>query len=92
MHSTIERMDGCGDSIEVIAVPLKERIAGTCFFLEINILLLKEFLKQWLTASLPVEINTSLFKEWMTFILSVTKTEKVAVLDKQLLSKIIFSI
>ena len=32
MHSTIERMDGCGDSIEVIAVPLKERIAGTCFF------------------------------------------------------------
>ena len=44
-------------SIEMIIVPLKERIAGIDFFLEINILLLKELLKQWMTAGSSVKIN-----------------------------------
>ena len=32
MYSTVERMDGCNYSIELINVPLKERPAGTNFF------------------------------------------------------------
>ena len=74
-------MDGCEYSTETIIVALKERIAGTNFFLEINILLIKELLKQQMTASSPVKINTVLFKEWMTVILSVTK-EKVTLLNE----------
>ena len=32
MCSTVERMDGCENSAEIIIVPLKERIAGINFF------------------------------------------------------------
>ena len=32
MNSTIERMDDCEYSIEIITVPLKKRIAGPTFF------------------------------------------------------------
>ena len=35
--------------------------------------LLKELLKQWMTATPPVKINTVPFKEWMATILSMTK-------------------
>ena len=41
--------------------------------MELNILLLQELFKQWMTASSPVKMNTALFKEWMTAILPVTK-------------------
>ena len=44
--STVERTDGCENSAEIIIVPLKQRIAGINFFWEINIVLLKELLKQ----------------------------------------------
>ena len=37
--------------------------------------LLKERLKHWMTTSFPVKINREHFKEWMTAILSVTKTD-----------------
>ena len=37
-------------------------------------LLLKELLKQWMTARSPVKINTLSFNEWMTATLSMTKT------------------
>ena len=68
-------MDGWKYSTEIITVPLKERIR-TNFFLEINILLLKELLKQWMTtASSPVKIYTVHFKEWITAILSVIKID-----------------
>ena len=49
MYSTFERMDGCEHSIEIIRVTLKECIARTNFFW--NILLLKELLQQWMTAT-----------------------------------------
>ena len=42
-------MDGCKYSIETIISPLKEHIARIKAFLEINILLLIEILKQWMT-------------------------------------------
>ena len=78
MYSDFERIDGCECSIEITIVPLKERKARTSPFLEINILLLTaeriSVLKQWMSASSPVKINTVLFKEWMTVILSVTKS------------------
>ena len=67
-------MDGCEYSIETIIVPLKERIAET-FFWEITILLPRELLKQRMTASSLVKINTAHFKECMTSILSVTNTD-----------------
>ena len=44
-------------------------------FLEINIPLLKELFKQWITARSPVKVNTLSFREWMTGTLSVTKTD-----------------
>ena len=75
MYNTLEGIDGWKHSREIITVPLKEHVAGRNFFFEINILLLKELLKQWLTASSPVKINTAPFKEWMNSILSVTKTD-----------------
>ena len=74
MYSTIERMDGCKYSVEIIIATLKERMSKF-FFFEINILLLKELLKQRTTASSPVKINIVHFKELMTAILSVTKTD-----------------
>ena len=76
MCSTVERMDGCENSAEIIIVPLKERIAGINFFLEINILLLKELLKQWMIVSSPVKVNTALFIKWITAILFMIKTDK----------------
>ena len=32
MYSTGEKLDGCDYSIEIIIVPLKERVAGTNFY------------------------------------------------------------
>ena len=37
--------------------------------------MLKELLKQWMSKSSPVKMNTVPFKEWVTAILSVTKTD-----------------
>ena len=75
MCSTVERMDGCQYSLEIIITPLKERLTETNFNLEINILLLKKLLKQWMTARSPVKINTVSFKEWVSATLSMTKTD-----------------
>ena len=44
-------------------------------FLEINLLLLKELLKQWVIASSPVKMNTVPFKGWMIAILFETKRD-----------------
>ena len=44
MYSSVEKMDGWENSIEIIIVPMKVRITGPTF-LEINILLLKELIK-----------------------------------------------
>ena len=74
MYSTVERMDGCEYSIEIIIVPSREHTAGTNVFLEIKILLLKEILKQSMAAS-SVRIITVTFKEWINVILSVTKAD-----------------
>ena len=64
MYSAFEWMDGCECSIEIIMVPLKECVTGTNSFLEINMLLLTAeritVLKQWMTESSPVKINTVL--------------------------------
>ena len=68
-------MEDCDYTIEIIIVPLKERIAETNFFFKINIPLLKELVKRWVTAITPVKINTVPFKEWMTAIPSVAKTD-----------------
>ena len=68
MYRTVEGMMAAR---KIIIVTLKERIN----FFEINILLLKELMKQWMTARSPVKINTVTFKEWMTATLSVTKTD-----------------
>ena len=57
MYSTI-RMDGCEYSIEIMTALLKERVTRNIFFLEIHILLLKELLKQWMTAGSLIKINT----------------------------------
>ena len=79
IYSVVERMDGCDYSFEiiiVITVPLKEHITEAIFFfVETNVLLLKELLKQWMTARSPVKLNTLSLKEWMTATLSVTKTD-----------------
>ena len=37
--------------------------------------MLEEILKQWMIANFLNKINTEPFKEWMTAILSVTKTD-----------------
>ena len=42
---------------------------------KLQYLLLKELLKQWMTASSPVKINIVPFKEWINAILTVTKTD-----------------
>ena len=75
MCSTVEIMDGCEYSIEIIVAHLKERIARSNFFLKINILLLKQLQKQWITSSFPVKINTVHFKEWMAVIPFVSKID-----------------
>ena len=63
MYSTVERLDDCEYSLEIIIVPLKEHITETNFCLKTNMLLLKELLKQWTTARSPVKINTAFFKK-----------------------------
>ena len=63
MYSTVERLDDCEYSLEIIIVPLKEHVTETNFCLKTNILLLKELLKQWTTARSPVKINTAFFKK-----------------------------
>ena len=74
IYSAVERMDGCEYSLEIIIVLLKEHITETNFFLEINILLLEELLKQWMAARFLVKLNTLSLKQWMTATLYVTKT------------------
>ena len=73
-YSTVERIDVYEHSIEIIIVPLKERATETNLFLEINILLMKKVLKQWMTARSLVKIITVSFQDWMTATLSVTNT------------------
>ena len=71
IYSTVERMDGCEYPNSIF-----ERKDGwNELFLEIIALLLKKLLKQRMTASSPFKINLPSFKEWMTAILSVTKTD-----------------
>ena len=42
---------------------------------KLQYLLLKELLKQWMTASSPVKINIVPFKEWMNAKLTVRKAD-----------------
>ena len=64
IHSDAERMDVCEHSLEIIIVPLKERIAETNFFFgNKHTIAEKIVLKQWITARSPVKINTVSFKE-----------------------------
>ena len=74
-------------NVRKYTVPLKEwssrnnygnferRLSWNQLFLEINILLLEELLKQWMIASSLVKTNILPFKEWMIVILSGTKTD-----------------
>ena len=64
MYSTVERMDSCGYSNSTF----ERTYSWIQHFLEINILLLKDSLKQWMTASSPVKLNIIPFKEWVTVI------------------------
>ena len=45
MYRNVERVDSCEYSIGIIIAPLKENIAGINFFLEMNILNLKNHSK-----------------------------------------------
>ena len=65
-------MDGCEYSVEVIIVPLKERMRETNFFLEINISGIAQTMDD---CKISCQNNTVSFKEWMIAILSVTKTD-----------------
>ena len=71
MYSTVERRDGC----EYSNSTLEGMHSWNQLFLKINILMLKELLKQWMSKSSPVKMNTVPFEEWVTAILSVTKTD-----------------
>ena len=71
MYSTVED-DGCERYNHSTSERTHKR---NQLFLEIAILLLKELLKQWMTARSPVKVNTVPFKEWMAATLSVTKTD-----------------
>ena len=51
---------------------------------QLRYLLLKEFLKQWMTASSHVKINTVSFKGWMNAILTATKTNTAGWLQLEL--------
>ena len=78
MYSTVERMDGCEYSLEIIIVLLKERIAEINFFFFGNKYTIAEKIAQaskWVTAKSPVKINIISFKEWITATLSVTKAD-----------------
>ena len=48
-------MSGCVYYLEII---MKEHITENKLFFEINILLLKKLLKQWMTPRYPIKINT----------------------------------
>ena len=66
-------MDDFEYSLEIIIVPLKERIAENNFFFgNKHTIAEKIVLKQWITARSPVKINTVSLKEWMTATISVT--------------------
>ena len=66
-------MDDFEYPLEIIIVPLKERIAETNFFFRNKHTIAEDIvLKQWITARSPVKINTVSFKEWMTATISVT--------------------
>ena len=78
MYSTIERMDGCAYSLEIIIVPLEERTTRTNFFEN------KHTAAERITETmderdegmqvLQSKIKIVHFKESMTTILSLTKT------------------
>ena len=73
MYSTVEIMDGCEYSIEIIIVPLKECKTEIKFFRNKQSTA-ERIIEQRMTARSPVKINTVSFKEWMASTLSVTKT------------------
>ena len=67
MYSAVERIDDCIYSNRTF----EKTHSWNQLSLEINILLLKELIKQWMTASSPVKINIVPFKEWISAIPSV---------------------
>ena len=63
-YSTVEKMDDFEYPLEIIIVPLKERIVETNFFFRNKHTIAEDIvLKQWITARSPVKINTVSFKE-----------------------------
>ena len=76
MYSTIERMEWLRVFYRDNYSTFERTHTWNQLFSEINILLVKELLKQWLTTSSPVKINTVPFKEWMTAILLVKKKRR----------------
>ena len=60
IYNAVEGIDGYEYSLEIIIVPLKERMTETNFFTQINILLLKE---TSYTARTPVSVNALSFEE-----------------------------
>ena len=77
IHRAVEKMDSCEYFLEIIIVPLKESIAETNFFYEIDILFLKQLLKETMDDCKISRQNKYIsFKEWTTTTtLSVTKTD-----------------
>ena len=82
MYSTIERMEWLRVFYRDNYSTFERTHTWNQLFSEINILLVKELLKQWLTTSSPVKINTVPFKEWMTAILLVKKKEDTTLLQR----------
>ena len=60
IYNAVEGIDGYEYSLEIIIVPLKERMTETNFFTQINILLLKETNN---TARSLVSVNALSFEE-----------------------------
>ena len=60
IYNAVEGIDGYEYSLEIIIVPLKERMTETNFFTQINILLLKETNN---TTRSPVSVNALSFEE-----------------------------
>ena len=60
IYNAVEGIDGYEYSLEIIIVPLKERMTETNFFTQINILLLKETNN---TARSPVSVKALSFEE-----------------------------
>ena len=57
MYSTIEKLDGCEYCLEIIIVPLEERITRTNFFGN-NHFTAERLLKQRTASRSPVKTNT----------------------------------